>query len=88
MHSCRPPWKTAAVLLNRGVSVAALISCQVGVGIHGDALKMQRDWGLEPHGVVDLSETAQDRGVFNGEPGAKWSLAGKHGLHVWNNLSY
>jgi hypothetical protein len=48
----------------------------VGVGIHGDALKMQRDWGLEPHGVVDLSEAAQDRGVFNGEPGAKWSLAG------------
>lgn len=46
------------------------------MGIHGDALKMQRDWGLQPGGVVDLSEAAQDRGVFNGEPGAKWSLAG------------
>jgi hypothetical protein len=50
---------------------------QVGVGIHGDALKMQRDWVLQPGGVVDLSEAAQDRGIFNGEPGAKWSLAGE-----------
>ena len=61
---------------------STLPGAQVGVGIHGDALKMQRDWGLQPDGVVDLSEAAKDRGVFNGEPGAKWSLAGEaHG--VW-----
>ena len=54
------------------------------MGIHGDALKMQRDWGLQPGGVVDLSEAAQDRGIFNGEPGAKWSLAGRpHGSWRW-----
>jgi hypothetical protein len=56
--------------------------CQVGVGIHGDALKMQRDWGLQLGGVVDLSEAAQDRGVCNGEPGAKWSLAGELDCHT------
>lgn len=48
----------------------------MGVGIHGDALKMQRDWGLAMGGVVDLWEAAQDRGIYHGEPGAKWSLAG------------
>ena len=34
------------------------------MGIHGDSLKVQRDWGLQLSGALDLSDMAIDRGVW------------------------
>ena len=47
---------------------------QAGVGIHGDALKIGRDWGLAVGGTADLSEAALERDVDCAE--SKWSLSG------------
>ena len=51
---------------------------KVGVGLHGDGLKLQRDFGFEPHGVLDLGGAfahARLAGAGEAAP-AKWSLAG------------
>lgn len=58
-----------------------LLCCEgllkVGVGAHGDALKMERDFSLTMRGVVDLSEYANAR-LCGGDEGScapqKWSL--------------
>ena len=52
---------------------------KAGVGSHGDALKLERDFALQSKGMVCLSEHANDR--LSG-PGShtlpqKWSLAGE-----------
>ncbi len=57
-------------------ATAAVRGAQVGVGIHGDGLKVQRDWGLPLGGQVDLSDMALDRGITRGGAFSKWSLAG------------
>lgn len=49
---------------------------KVGVGAHGDALKVQRDFGFEMGGVLELSEFANARLCTDGVPPIKWSLAG------------
>lgn len=46
------------------------------MGIHGDGLKMRRDWGLAMSGEVDLSEAALDRGIGRADDSTKWGLAG------------
>jgi hypothetical protein len=62
--------------LREVLASAALL--KVGVGAHGDALKVQRDFGLVMAGVLDLSEYANARlcGAGAGAaPPQKWSLA-------------
>ncbi len=46
------------------------------MGIHGDGLKMRRDWGLAMGGEVDLSDAALDRGIGRADHATKWGLAG------------
>ena len=50
---------------------------KAGVGIHGDAQKLMRDFGLQCEGLVDLSEEANLRLCHpaSGRPPEKWSLA-------------
>lgn len=47
------------------------------MGIHGDGLKAERDWGVSLGGQVDLSDMALDRGICRSDISAKWSLAGQ-----------
>lgn len=49
----------------------------MGVGAHGDALKMQRDFGFQMEGVLDLSDFANRRLCSAGMAPQKWSLAGE-----------
>lgn len=49
-----------------------LIDLQTGVGSHGDAAKLQRDYGVQIRGVVDLSEMA---GQKLGRRWHSWSLS-------------
>ena len=50
----------------------------MGVGISGDAHKLQRDFGVQCAGLVCLSEEANMRlcSDTNGRMTQKWSLAG------------
>ena len=50
---------------------------KAGVGIHGDAQKLMRDFGLHSEGLVDLSEEANLRLCHptSGRLPEKWSLA-------------
>lgn len=63
--------------------IACLPAChsqevlKVGVGAHGDSLKVQRDFGFEMDSVLDLSEFANMRLCKDGQLPQKWSLAGK-----------
>ncbi|GAB4819179.1 hypothetical protein N2152v2_006225 [Parachlorella kessleri] len=49
---------------------------KVGVGAHGDSLKVQRDFGIAMEGVLDLSDYANARLSGDGAAPQKWSLAG------------
>ena len=51
---------------------------KIGVGISGDAHKLQRDFGVQCAGLVCLSEEANARlcNWTNGRMPQKWSLAG------------
>ena len=49
---------------------------KVGVGAHGDALKIGRDFGLDMEGVLDLgSELSNQRLCCGGQAPQRWSLA-------------
>lgn len=51
---------------------------KIGVGISGDAHKLQRDFGVQCAGLICLSEEANARlcNWSNGRMPQKWSLAG------------
>ena len=55
---------------------------KAGVGVHGDAQKLMRDFGLQCEGLVDLSEEANLRlcDPASGRLPEKWSLASEHSL--------
>ncbi len=59
---------------------------KVGCGIHGDAQKLQDDWGCTVQGVVELSDVANGKVLrviehvtVNMET-KRWSLAGRYYL--------
>ncbi len=62
---------------------------KVGVGISGDAHKLQTDFGVQCAGLVCLSEEANIRlcSMANGRMTQKWSLAGREILSLQCNFA-
>lgn len=72
--------QAAAVVCCKQCTTGVQIVKKIGIGISGDAHKLQRDFGVQSAGLVCLSEEANARlcNWTNGRMPQKWSLAGQH----------